>query len=648
MPLSQSRAQSGPEAGRRRLRLPIRRKLLAAFMAVFIIPLLVIAVYVRIWTERSLTERALDDVIASCTESARTLKRALEGPREDVLFLTSSPDVIALAGALAGTDEGMIEASRAVVEGLFLAFSRNRAHYAQVRFIDHTGGEIVRVDSDGRRVWAVPRDQLQPKGERYYFKKAISVPSGHVYVSPLDLNRERGEIERPLNPVIRYATPVFVGPDPIGVVVTNVSATPFLDQIRGHGGEAQGRQVLVDQDGFYLAHPVAEKEWGGPKDLNSGQRLWSDYGELAAPVLSSKSGTLDTGERVVCFEALFPCPWDEDRYWVLVHDVSKAVALAPVRHFRLLIAGVFGVSLVAALALSLYLSRRLSDPLRELERGAELLAAGVFDHRVDVQTGDEIEVLARAYNQAAERLSEARSQEQLTLVGRMAASIVHDIKNPLTSIRGFADVLATTDGAAEREEFSGIIRQDTDRILSMIQELLEFSRGEPADLHLERIPIADFFAQLQPLLERDMEQAGLQLALHVTDQANVRLDIPRMTRVFLNLASNAREAMEEGGGSLSIEAVRSKETVQIAVQDSGPGIPEVIRDSLFEPFVTRGKTGGTGLGLAIAKQVVEAHGGAIVLDPDFQDGARFLIRLPVANAFDEDTEGQGREAPALN
>jgi len=629
-----------------RVRFPIRRKLLAALMAATLLPLLVVAVYVRVWTERSLTARVLDDIEVDCREAANALENALSGARDDVLVLSRSPEVADLARLLsAETDSRLpvpdITASRRRVEALFLGFSDTKRSYDQVRFLDPDGREIVRINFDGDRSFAVPEDQLQDKSQRYYFEQANSLPAGQVYVSRLDLNREQGAIERPLKPVLRYATPVFTNGRRSGVLVTNMLAKPFLDNIRALRTEEHGHRMLVDQDGFYLAHRSRSKEWGAPHDLNTGQSFSTDYRDAADTILPARRGTADLADSIASYRRISPCPWDQDCYWMLIQEVPKSAALAPVWRFRLALGAVFAVSLLGALSLSLYLSRRLSNPLREVERGARLLGDGRLDHRVSVQTGDEVEVLADAFNQMAHRLAEARDQERLAFVGRTAAGIVHDIKNPLTSIKGFADLLTTAESPEERQEFSRIIGEDADRILSMVQELLDFSRGTPADLELEPTSAKDIAADLARAVGRDMERAGVALDITTRDDAFVRVDKDRILRVLTNLASNAREAMQETGGTLSVEIGRFDDTVRIVLQDTGPGVPDEIANTVFEPFVTHGKQRGTGLGLAICKQIVAAHGGAITLDPSSERGARFVIELPAhepeAQTEDSDT-----------
>ena len=227
---------------------------------------------------------------------------------------------------------------------------------------------------------------------------------------------------------------------------------------------------------------------------------------------------------------------------------------------------------------------------------------------------------------------EVREQERLALVGRMSAGIIHDLRGPLTSIRGFAELLSSTDDPDERREFSHIVSEDVERVSSMMQEVLDFATGKSADLRLEPISLSSFLARVEPLVRRDVEPEGVKVSFTVgqAEDVVVRLDPSRMARVLLNLCSNARDAMRGRAGSLSVQAACTAQAVTIVVQDTGPGIPDEIVESLFEPFVTYGKERGTGLGLAICRQIVEAHGGTIEMDRRPREGAAFVIELPIA------------------
>ena len=225
---------------------------------------------------------------------------------------------------------------------------------------------------------------------------------------------------------------------------------------------------------------------------------------------------------------------------------------------------------------------------------------------------------------------EIRDQERMALVGQMASSIVHDIKNPLMSIQGFSSLLTSTEDPEERREFTEIVAQESDRILLMLQEVLDFSRGKPAALQMETMEVSHFVARLEPLLKRNFADSGITASACVSGEVRISIDAARLERVVMNIAGNAREAMQDDSGSFTLEAGPTDGKVRIVLQDTGPGIPQEIQADLFEPFVTHGKRKGTGLGLAICRQIVEAHGGTIAIDPTSERGARFIIELPAA------------------
>ena len=171
-----------------------------------------------------------------------------------------------------------------------------------------------------------------------------------------------------------------------------------------------------------------------------------------------------------------------------------------------------------------------------------------------------------------------------------------------------------------------ILRQVV-RLGDMVEGVLDFARGETR-LSLRIAPLGEVFAQLQENNIVAFEQVGVKLRVRPT-ALKLPLDPDRLLRVLQNLVTNAREALgKQPGGRITVAARRVKSHCVITVADNGPGVPRAIQTTLFEPFVSQGKTGGTGLGLAIAKSVVEAHHGAI----DFHStraGTTFTLQLPL-------------------
>jgi len=219
--------------------------------------------------------------------------------------------------------------------------------------------------------------------------------------------------------------------------------------------------------------------------------------------------------------------------------------------------------------------------------------------------------------------------ERLTVVGQMAASIIHDLKNPMTTIKGYAALLGRKDLTPEmRQRFSDTIARSVDTFVEMTQEILDYARGG-GPLQPTEIGVGSFVDDLCDFMERDFDEKGIALNRQLGYTGPLMMDETKIRRALYNIASNARDAME-AGGELTITTSRLDNMVEFRLSDTGPGIPAEISDTLFEPFVTHGKPTGTGLGLAIAQKTILDHGGTISVESVPGQGATFIVRVPQA------------------
>lgn len=224
--------------------------------------------------------------------------------------------------------------------------------------------------------------------------------------------------------------------------------------------------------------------------------------------------------------------------------------------------------------------------------------------------------------------SNARRRE-LAAIGQLTSAIVHDLKNPLTAIRGFAEMIQVDHvPAQEHAALASEIINNADRIWGMVEEILHFARGSGPALTLQQVTGPELTARYQRVL-RLGTSSRIRLEVDLAGLGTMTLDPDRFERVLVNLVRNASEAIA-GTGCVRVmgSAPAQAPEVQIVVEDDGPGISEELRSSLFDLFVTSGKPGGTGLGLAIVKQIVEQHQGTVMVTSKPGQGARFVITLP--------------------
>jgi signal transduction histidine kinase len=287
----------------------------------------------------------------------------------------------------------------------------------------------------------------------------------------------------------------------------------------------------------------------------------------------------------------------------------------------------------AGFVLTFFLARQLVQPLRQLDNAAIQIGAGNYDVQVPVQTNDEIGRLARTFNSMCASIRSAREelirQERISTIGRLTTSIVHDLRNPLASIYGGAELLYDEVlSQPQIRRLAGNIYRASRRVQELLQELIDANTGKAHGREWCRLRDV-ISAGADPLTSVAMAN---HVSIDIDVPADVELSLARspMERVFQNLIANAIEAMPTGG-QLRITAEGQENGVLVSVQDNGPGVPASIAAQLFQPFATAGKKNGMGLGLALSRETVREHGGDLWVDTTYRGGACFHIRLPVTS-----------------
>src|ERR1051325_10953652 len=223
-------------------------------------------------------------------------------------------------------------------------------------------------------------------------------------------------------------------------------------------------------------------------------------------------------------------------------------------------------------------------------------------------------------------ISEVMRSERLSLVGSMANSIIHDLKNPICIIRSGCDLIGERSNDPAQRQLLKMMDNAVDGMLAITQELLDYARGH-SELKCETVTIWHLLDELNTQSLCLLPGKNVQFAKDIRYDGEIRVDFARFVRVLCNLIKNACEAMPQGG-ILTIATDLIEHEVVIRISDTGIGIPPEILQKVFEPFVTHGKSHGTGLGMAIAKSIVTAHQGKISVRSVPGSGTTVEIRLP--------------------
>jgi signal transduction histidine kinase len=282
-----------PAAGR------LRSLLLPRFWAIFFpLALLGGAVVWALYEQDSAAEYRLHEQAGAHLVGlhADIISRELKVSEADLLYLA---DQTILRKYLSGAPGGKQE-----LQDEYLLFSRRRAVYDQIRYLDADGRERIRVNYNDGRPDAVPETALQNKSDRSYFWRTIRLARGQVFLSPFDLNVEHGKIERPLKPTIRLATPVFDGERVRGILVLNTLGAGMLGKLAAVSATFPGSVWLLNRDGYYLRGPSPQDEWGFV--LGHGRGFATQHPDPWGRMTHAEGGQLLTADGLFTFRALAP------------------------------------------------------------------------------------------------------------------------------------------------------------------------------------------------------------------------------------------------------------------------------------------------------------------------------------------------------
>jgi signal transduction histidine kinase len=560
------------------MKLRIARSLRARFLLVVVAGVVIPLAIVGLWMARA-TER-----------SGRALLRArLDGALAQVVSDVGGRWVRIRAGLLDVADDSAVQTS--------LARSAGTASERPKESLGLGSTARTWLLEDAGRVQIVLRDATRR------VRWVGSIDSSARLVPTADAEVGTGGVGMSL-PVIVQATGASLGTveariPPAGIVPASVAGSGGIGAVLAVADEASGTWLtplpfdpaLLDREEF---------DWAGERWLVARRRLEEPRLALAAAApLSGYTAPFESAAR------------------------RGALALLVVA--------------AATMVLAALLSRRLTHSLERLAVAADAVSRGDLERRVDVVSDDEVGRVARAFNGMVDSLrrtlEELARRERLAGIHEFAASLAHEVRNPLTSIR------INLQRVEEQVPAASTLRAPLERALREISRLdrtvsgaLRIARSGAGgeDIVDLRVPLERALQVAEPAFEQS--GATVDTSLIGAVPLHVRGDAATLEQLFLNLLLNAAQALSPGGRT-EISTVVQDSTVDVIIRDNGRGVPSDILDRIFEPFVTS-KVDGTGLGLSIARQVALAHGGEVTIESPEGIGTVAHVRLPLLSPSD--------------
>lgn len=424
-----------------------------------------------------------------------------------------------------------------------------------------------------------------------------------------------------------FLQPIYFGASRDNVVL-GVLAVGF--EVDRHLAEAVAR-VAACQVAFRYGTDIVASTL-----LPKQQQELAAHANLMATPDSLNPQEIKLGGEVLLVTSLELAP-TEDRPATLTVLKSYDAATQFLQELNRLLLGVGLVAVLAGSWLIFLISHTFTRPLANLVSGVRALEKGDFAFPLHVRSRDELAELTTAFDGMRKNLQKSQQDllhaERLATIGRMASSISHDLRHPLTTILAYAEFQSESNlDASQRKDLYDEIRSSVNRMAELISSLLEFSKGREA-LQLTHGEVMEALERTLSAVRIRPEFKGIQITMAHEGATDGWFDFKKLDRAFDNLLQNACEAAPGELGKVQIVARAVDSHVEISVTDNGAGIPESIREDIFQPFVTYGKEKGTGLGLAVVQRIVRDHGGEVRVEATGKSGTTFKLILPLKRSI---------------
>ncbi len=521
----------------------------------------------------------------------------------------------------------------------FLMFSEKRELYDQIRFIDEKGIEIVRVNFNEGAPAIVPDDQLQNKGNRYYFADSIQLKQREVFVSPLDLNIEHGEIEKPLKPMLRFATPVFDYRDQKrGIVILNYFGAELIQHLEWVSADSSAQIMLLNNDGFWLHSPRPEDEWGFMYEDGQEQKFGNLFPEAWSQIVTLKSGQFHTADGLFTVQTLYPLL----EAWESSSGSGEAFSAST----RRVLSGEYNWKIISFVPQDVLAARQYGAWSNYILIDIGLLGIILIISILLARATVNREQADNALRESNRNLADARDKAEAAdrLKSTFLASMSHELRTPLNSIIGFTGIiLQGLSGPLNDEQTKqlNMVRNSGQHLLSLISDVLDISKIEADQLEIEYEPfdMREAIAKVVQIVTPMAEKKGLVLRSEMASGVGqINADQRRVEQILINLVNNGVKFTKQG--EVSIQCEVTEDWMVTRVRDTGIGIEPEDIDKLFKPFqqlddgLAR-QHDGTGLGLSICKKLTEMMGGEILVESKLGVGTTFTVTLPINGGGDE-------------
>jgi signal transduction histidine kinase len=492
-----------------------------------------------------------------------------------------------------------------------LAFSARQKIYDQIRFLDLSGDEIIRINFDKKKPYNVPLNKLQNKKNRYYFKNTLKTQTGHVFISNFDLNIENKKIEKPIKPMIRFGTVIEnKSGQKEGVFILNYFGNDLLNNLREDNLKNEKEYtLLLNRYGFFLKGITPKDEWGFM--YNNDNTFKKFFPTANNFVFSKNDWQILTKNGLFTFNTVYPL------------EVVQSHLFSEKERHKTQSKKIYG-------KLISFVPQQTINILNQKSLNQFQLLSFVFALFWIFVTLTVVLLIKRRHEiiQTMQELSTRKTS--------FVSNVAHEFKNPLHVIVSSMSIFLNGTAGSFSEEQKELLyssKNTADRLNRLVMNLLDISKIESGVIKLEKqeVNIKDLVEEITKTYEMQLEQKKLSLNKNFDTQINtIFADRDKLTEIIINLLNNAINYTPDNG-TITINVKKVNSNMQFEVCDSGKGIPKEYLEKIFDKFerIKGEKAEGTGLGLPIAQDLVLMHKGKIWIESEPNNGSKFIFTIPL-------------------
>jgi signal transduction histidine kinase len=631
-------------------------KIILTFVLVILVPIIALIAYNITVIRDNQLRLTSEQTLHQLQEQSGIIQRRLEYIREDMRFLSALPHVQQFVASDYSDTEVQAE-----LEQIFLSLAQSTTLYDQLRLLSPEGVEIIRVNyiRDGQAI-IVPQTALQDKSDRAYFLENRTLPANEIYISPLELNQERGAIEIPYKPVIRYITPVYTANGELGtLIVLNVNSErlfatltlPDNDRVR----------YLVNRFGDFVYTDGSQRDILYATALGRDTTLQTMFPQIAIESTRQDAGVFIDREidKFLAYTTLTINSADDEFRWILIDEQPLSVVLDTVNASTQSLRNTGIAGLIVAVIVAGFITNSLVKPLRLLQTAVHKLRDHSWHESLKfarmINSRDEVGELAAAFEEmlrelqmvyhtleqrVTERTQElATANEQLQrldeLKVRFMEDMAHEVRTPLSSISLNMEMISRK--PEDYARYVSRVISHIHQIRRLIENVSVVTRLDSTNVKPDFQPmrLEEVVASVVEMYRTAAQEKGLMLNYEPPDATPVIYGhYNQLSQVIDNLITNAIKYTEKGSVNVYLYHDELHRQVCLSVQDSGIGISAEDLGRLFERYyrasnVRQSTIPGTGLGLAIVHEIIQWHNGKIDVQSELGKGTTVVICFPM-------------------